>query len=238
MLGRLTWAILGEKIRGRYDYYKLPEQRQSWGGPFNGQHFRKEIFLELVDKIKFDCIIETGTYKGTTTEYMAQTVDVPVFTVEALERNYGFAYQRLRRFTNVVIKHSDSREFIKELASQVGIRQKTTLFYLDAHWQKDLPLEQELKLIFESWINSIILIDDFQVPDDEGYGFDDYGEGKALTLDYLKVHKRHNYRVFFPNVRSELEDGERRGLVVLSNSPVLIDNLQIMKTLREYQHRA
>ena len=29
------------------------------------------------------------------------------------------------------------------------------------------------------------MIDDFQVPDDSGYGYDDYGSGATLSRDYL-----------------------------------------------------
>ncbi len=238
MLRKLIWAILGDKIRGRYEYHRFPEQGLAWGGPFNGQYFRKKIFLELIETIKFDCIVETGTYKGTTTEYMAQTVDLPIFTVEAVARNYGFASQRLRGFSNVHINLNDSREFIKELIEKAGIQQKTALFYLDAHWQKDLPLAEELGLIFEYGVNAVILIDDFQVPDDKGYSYDDYGEGKALTLDYLKAHQQYNYKVFFPSMSSQQETGMKRGLAVLSATPELVSNLKTMKTLREYQHIA
>ena len=238
MLRKITKLLLGDKLVGKLDYYRFPHQKQSWGGPFNGQQFRKKIFIELTKTINFDCVVETGTYKGTTTEYMAQNLDLPIYTVEAVARNYGFSIHRLREIDNIFIELNDSRIFIRQLATQPELLKNTVLFYLDAHWHDDLPLAEELDLIFEHWSKSVILIDDFQVPDDPGYGYDDYGEGKALTLDYLKDHEQHNYKAFFPDVSSEHETGARRGMVVLSNSPQLIANLQTMQTLREYQHTA
>ncbi len=236
MLRKITKSLLGDKILGKLDYYRFPEQKKSWGGPFNGQLFRKEIFTELIAKISFDCVVETGTFKGTTTEYMAQTIDFPIFTVEAMERNYGYAAHRLREFENIFLQHGDSRSFIKQLASQPELLHKTVMFYLDAHWYDDLPLAEELGLIFKYWDKMVILIDDFQVPDDPGYGYDDYGVGKALTLDYLKVHDSYEFRVFVPTLPSDQETGARRGMVVLANNRVLIEILQQLKTLREYRY--
>lgn len=223
---------------GKLDYYRFPEQKKSWGGPFNGQEFRRKIFTELKDVLNFDCIVETGTYKGTTTEYMAKSVDCPIYTVEAMERNYGYASHRLRELENVFLENNDSRTFIKQLATQPELLEKTVLFYLDAHWHDDLPLAEELGLIFNHWEKAIILIDDFQVPDDPGYAYDDYGAGKALTLDYLKIHESQNYQVFFPTLSSEQETGARRGVVVLSNDVELVEQLKKLETLREYQHNA
>jgi len=223
---------------GKIDYYRFPEQKKSWGGPFNGQQFRIKIFTDLKDKINFDCIVETGTYKGTTTEFMAENVDFPIYTVEAMERNYGFATHRLRKFDNIFLQNSDSRTFIQQLATQPEMLDKTVMFYLDAHWHDDLPLAEELGLIFKHWQKAVILIDDFQVPDDSGYAYDDYGVGKALTLDYLKVHDSHNYKIFFPALSSTQETGAKRGMVVLSNSPELIQQIKSLETLRQYQPNA
>ncbi len=236
MFRKIAKSLLGEKLVGKIDYYRFPQQKQSWGGPFNGQEFRKKIFHELTENINFDCVVETGTYKGTTTEYMAQNLDLPIYTVEALERNYGYATHRLRKFDNIFLELSDSRVFIRQLAQQPELLEKTVLFYLDAHWDaEDLPLAEELNLIFQYWNKAVILIDDFQVPDDGGYGYDNYGEGRALTLDYLGIHNLNDCIVFFPTLPALKETGARRGMVVLSQSSELVGQLKQMQTLREYQ---
>lgn len=57
---------------------------------------------------------------------------------------------------------------------------ESTFFHLDAHWDDDLPLRNEVQVIVESW-----KIDDFQVPDDLGNGFDDYGGEKTISLSFV-----------------------------------------------------
>ncbi len=74
--------IIGAKVLGVADYYRFREYRDSWGGPFNAQAFRQQIFLELIQKVKFSAIAETGTFRGTTTEYFSETSALPVHTVE------------------------------------------------------------------------------------------------------------------------------------------------------------
>jgi hypothetical protein len=54
-------------------------------------------------------------------------------------------------------------------------------FHLDAHWEGDLPLQEEIEIILGRFPNFLIMIDDFRVPGDSGYGFDDYGRGKMLV---------------------------------------------------------
>ena len=79
------------------------------------------------------------------------------------------------------------------------------------------------------------MIDDFQVPDDPGYGFDDYGEGKVLNLDYLRdVISKFDISVFFPICRSEQETGAKRGCVVLARG-LMADALTKLVTLREFK---
>ena len=74
---------------------------------------------------------------------------------------------------------------LRELTQEPIDRAVPTLFYLDAHWHEYLPLRDELEIALGQFANAVVLIDDFQVPDDPGYGFDDYGPGKTLNLEYL-----------------------------------------------------
>ena len=61
------------------------------------------------------------------------------------------------------------------------------------------------------------MIDDFQVADDPGYGFDDYGEGKALIRAYLEPFMvRDKLSLFYPAAPSSEETGFKRGSVVLA----------------------
>src|SRR5262249_41063976 len=161
-------------------------------------------------------IVETGTYLGTTTELLA-TCGVPVHTVEANERCYGFARARFWR-GNVHVWLGDSRSGLRAiLDGPLRSKPSETIFvYLDAHWEDDLPLAEELDIVFSNCPSAVVMIDDFQVPGDPGYRYDDYGSGKALTPGYIQSScKTHNLVALYPGARSADETGARRGCVVL-----------------------
>ena len=61
------------------------------------------------------------------------------------------------------------------------------------------------------------MVDDFHVPFDSGYGYDDYGAGRSLTADYIEpIVAAHGLRVFYPSTPSAHETGARRGCVILA----------------------
>ena len=198
-----------------------------FGGPFNGQEGRKQIFHELADKIQFQAVVETGTFRGTTTSFMAENLDVPIYTVELDPRMYHFAKLRLRDHVNVRIKCGDSRSFLKDLIADPAVPKSNVLFYLDAHWNEDLPLYEEVKTIAENWTGSVVMIDDFEVPGDSGYAFDDYDEGRKLCLEYLGTDALSKWAVFFPSRNSSDETGFRRGCVVLGSKSLANDLAEI-----------
>jgi hypothetical protein len=215
----VRWMI-GDEIAGRIDYYRRAESRDSWGGPFNGQERRRELFSALVDAMKPKAIVETGTFRGTTTAYFAET-GLPVYTIEAHYRNYGFARERLRRHRNVVMSKCDSREGLRRIL-RGALRDKLCeplFFYLDAHWNANLPLAEELDIILDHTEHPLVMIDDFQVPWDNGYGYDDYGRGNALTLKYLDRHMtKYALAALFPKAASHEETGACRGCLVITNT--------------------
>src|SRR5262249_15783341 len=106
-------------------------------------------------------------------------------------------------------------------------------FYLDAHWSENLPLSDEIKIIFSSISRAIVMVDDFQVPDDVGYGYDDYGNGKALTGAYIAPQVvKYGLREFYPATPSALETGQRRGCVVLARDQSITEALSGISLLR------
>lgn len=210
--------LVGEKLVGGLDYFRFPQYKSSWGGPFNGQQSRRKLFLSLMERLKPEVIVETGTYRGTTTEFMASS-GIQVVSIEGHARNYGYAAMRLKKLRNVRVFLGDSREVLKRLFENelAGLVSGTIFVYLDAHWNSDLPLEGEINLVFEACPNAVVMIDDFEVPSDPGYTFDDYGEGSALVYSYIApAVARHRLRVFYPSGPSAEETGLKRGAVVLS----------------------
>jgi hypothetical protein len=220
------------KIHGIVDYFSSADRSNSWNGPFNGQKFRQNIFLELIDKIKFAAIVETGTFRGTTTEYLYKSSGLPVYTVEEHPRYYGYSKTRFIFNNKIRVYFGDSVSFLKQLVADAIFIHKNIFVYLDAHWGDDLPLFKEVQIIFAHYPNAVIMIDDFKVPGDDGYAYDDYGIGKVLNLESLEpLIKQLHLAAFFPSERSELETGEKRGCVVIARAPDLINRLREVNTL-------
>ena len=72
--------LLGEKNVGYLDYFLKRKLKESWEGPFNDQNFRQRMFSDLMTRVAFKAIVETGTFRGTTTKFLA-TFGLPVYTV-------------------------------------------------------------------------------------------------------------------------------------------------------------
>jgi hypothetical protein len=216
------------------DYWRRPEWREPWGGPFNGQAFRRRLVAELCARVAFAAVVETGTYRGSTTAHLRRVMRLPVHSFEATPRNHGFARARLWLARGVHLYRGDSRTGIAALAGSAARPNGPVFFYLDAHWGDDVPLREEVALAFRHWDQAVALIDDFAVPDDPGYGFDDHGTGHALTLAYLGPSAAPPMAVWFPACASGAETGARRGCVVLARDPELIRRIDAMRTLRRW----
>jgi hypothetical protein len=187
--------------------------------PLNGQKRRKEAVREILDLVKCRLIIETGTFRGASARYFGDLGTCRVISIEANPRYHWFARYRVGFHPRVQLICGDSRRTLAALAVDDSLTNQPTLFYLDAHWGEDLPLSGELELIRRSWKSWVAVIDDFCVPGDPGYGYDDYGPGKTLELGYLDSLAIPDLRVFWPRYTSAEETGLRRGCAVVTTSP-------------------
>lgn len=216
--GSGRFAALGRRLLGFVEYGLRPKRRNAWGGPFNGQRARQVLFKRLVAATRPSAVIETGTYLGTTTEMLAEA-GVPVFSVEADNRSYGFSRARFLFRRNVRLLRGDSRQALRALAAEPALtqRDRPVFAYLDAHWNADLPLAEELDIVFEQWPAAVAMIDDFEVPGDPGYAFDDYGGDDVLAERYVSTTRaRHGLSIYYPATASAVETGARRGCAVLA----------------------
>ena len=217
------------------DYVRRPSKRVAWG-PFNGQPVRTALFRDIIANTQPRAIVETGTYLGNTTERLAET-GLPVYTIEANCYNFGFARARFWQRHNVTLLRGDSREILRGLLDGRlrGLCTSPIFFYLDAHWNEDLPLAEELEIVFRRCPEAVVMIDDFQVPFYPGYGYDDYGPRKALVSCYiLPAVSNHKLGSFYPSTLSADEGGSRRGCIVLAKDSVLKSTLSSLPLLRTY----
>jgi hypothetical protein len=212
--GAALAARAAHKCAAELDFDAHPAM-DVWGGAFNGQERRQTLFDQLLQELKIVTVVETGTFRGTTTDYMAKA-GLPVFSCELHPRYFYYSLLRLANIPNVRLERTDSRCFLRELFEENRLPPGPALFYLDAHWERDLPLWEEVDQIFSRHPSPAIMIDDFRVPTDSGFAYDDYGRGKCLSVTNLHEAVTARPAMFFPRYASAHETGERRGCVVLA----------------------
>ncbi len=199
-----------------------------WGSAMNGQTARLEIVRAIIHAMRPARIIETGTYRGTTTEWFA-AFGMKVTSIEAEEGAFRFAERRLARFPNVELVRGDSAAVLAAMAPEPA----PVLCYLDAHWAAPLPLRAELQAVLARMPRAVVVIDDFCVPDDSGYGFDDYGPDAKLDVAYLQASALPAAtRLYFPRIAAAEETGHRRGAAFLTADPEFAALLSAMPALR------
>lgn len=182
--------------------------------PLNGQARRRECIEALLAALRPEEVLETGTFRGSTTLYLAKVQSAPVHSVEMDKYFWLASSLRCLPTRQVRVRFGDSLEFLHERAAGGG-GNRLTFFYLDAHWGERLPLADEVAFILRTWREALLCIDDFRVDDDPGYRFDSY-QGIALSLDYLAPVLPEGLAVFAPAARSETETGARSGSVYIA----------------------
>jgi len=215
-----------------------PAYRPEKDGAFNGLAGRKRIFEEVLKKYRFTRIVETGTHVGETTGYLAVKSGLPVYSSEINPNIHALAKMRLKNIPGVHLYNSDSREFIGKLSADPEMVGNETFFYLDAHWGKDCPLVEEIELIASRWGKFVIMIDDFQVPGDDGYGYDRYSTFQKMNVSLIgSAMRKHKLRAYFPNIPSveESVQPKPRGSVVLTLDDGYADPLEAIPLLRRHK---
>jgi predicted O-methyltransferase YrrM len=180
-----------------------------FGEPFNGQAARTRAIDLLLSEFAPGAVIETGTFLGFTTRWLAEK-GVDTYTVEVSPRFRAAGRYALRDLENVTMIWGDSAAAMRHLAA--GSRISKPFAYLDAHWEDDLPLNDELDCLLSTWDDALVAIDDFHVPGEPGYGYDVYN-GVPLSLEQLSLPE--SATVAFPATPALEETGSRRGAVYI-----------------------
>lgn len=223
------------KISGRIEFGKNREKQPIVviASPFNNQAGRREAFSQILAAHRFAAIVETGTYHGRTTRFMAEASGLPVYSIEANEEHYRAAQRFLAGCANVSLFLGDSDDVLPRLLESGKVADNNVFYYLDAHWEEELPLGDEIETIISTMTDFVIMIDDFQVPDDPGYGFDKYGPGRNLDLGYLRRFAGKGLFAFLPSCPSAKETGARRGCIVLTATADIASAFRSVPALRE-----
>jgi hypothetical protein len=176
--------------------------------PFNGQIARHKQILQIADFLRPTVAIETGTFLGTTTPYLASMCSGRTYTIEFVPK---YAAKAQMRFENefkgmkIQLIQGNSAQELEKILTGID-PSSAVLSYLDAHWERELPTAQELEHLLSWGPNWVAVIDDFKVPGDDSYGFDQYGD---LVVDSSLIPT--GVRLFVPAKSAEYETGARKG---------------------------
>lgn len=171
------------------------------GGPFGFDiHHALEIDF-LIKKYQVDCVIETGTNAGDTTEYLCKSY--PNLTVVSCETNtdyFNFAQKRLKEFKNLYLFNESSEVVVEKINNNFQM----PLFYFDAHWNDYWPLADEIRNVKKG----IVCVGDFKNPfafinDPEVvYGYDGYN-GIDCDFNFIKnVVDKKPIKIYTNNVKN------------------------------------
>ena len=181
---------------------------------FNGQIVRAKYLMAIFEATGCTGFLETGTYHGGTTLTARELFATDVYTAE-VNRTYMLqakARVRLARLDRIHFLLGDSRMALgKWLDCEVAGCQP--MIYLDAHWGSDFPLAAEL-VIAGCQGRCLIVIDDFRVPGDDGFGFDTY-HGVPIDLGFIAPHLPRDAWGYIPAHLSSQETGGRRGTLIV-----------------------
>jgi hypothetical protein len=169
---------------------------------------------QLVAEQNIRTVVETGSWRGYTTRRFAEFVN-EVFTIESESMVRRLAALTLSGCSNVEIIAGDSARELPRLIhalvnSIVALHRRPMLYYLDAHWENDWPILQEIDAIARLDDRCCIIIHDCKVPNCPGLGFDSYN-GQELTFEFVRPildRLRFRWRHYF---NDDSAQGHRRG---------------------------
>jgi hypothetical protein len=143
--------------------------------------------MKLVDTLVIPCtqFIETGTEAGSTVGYTARMYPhLECYTVETDPDTFNAASVHLANHTNIYQSQGHSLEWLQS----VEAHDTPSLFWLDAHshgW--GCVVGGEVGIVLSRWQRGYILLDDFEVPGRDDFGFDWYESYGKLNWETVKA---------------------------------------------------
>ena len=194
-------------------------KRLWWTQFFNGQVKRFEFIAACMREVKFNHVIETGTFLGSSTIALASLSGCKTHSIELDSKNLSYARERIASdYANldIVLYEGDSQEVLPEILKNCDPQTDSVFLYLDAHWTDDLPLSSEIQALNNWGGRFLAVIDDFKIDQDEGYAFDKYG---AVEVGKESIPLNEFTTLYTLAAHSSTETGARRGTgIVIHNS--------------------
>lgn len=203
---------------------ELPKLMPFQEFPFNGDTFIEQEILALKKHFAIHTAVETGTCMGSTTMFLSRHFEKTI-SIEIDAEFAKIAAERIKKevqqedLKNLSLYVGDSSSMLGPILKSRIISDKRglggVLFFLDAHWQENCPLESELDAIAEAIISPVVIaIHDFVVPG-SNLGFDSYA-GQAFTFEWLKpkfdkIYGENNYSYHYNS--DEKSANAKRGII-------------------------
>lgn len=164
--------------------------------------------MRLIDQLVVNCtqFVETGTEAGSTIGYTARMYPhLNCVSVEMDPGTHQAASYHLQNHQNVTLVNQHSLEFLNEIPTPLD---KPALFWLDAHshgW--GCVVGNEVGIVLDRWPSGYIILDDFEVPGDDAFGFDwyeSYGKLNWVTVNgnLTEEQKARITGRYYPNYKS------------------------------------
>jgi hypothetical protein len=165
------------------------------GLAFAGDGLLEKELRRLIGQYGIQSAVETGVHQGASTRGLAAMVP----EVYAIEIDYDFYAEscvRLADVPNVRLYHGPSQDVLPVLLPHV---RRPALYYLDAHWNGNYPLPQEVEIIALHDPQPVIVMHDMHVPGRQfsadsqpsGYVYD--FEWVRPGLEKIRMPWRHYY---------------------------------------------
>ena len=208
-----------------------------WSSPFNGQSRRLSNFFVIGAYLRPKFAIETGTFVGTSTHLFSGLGVEKTFSIEIVEKYALIARNRLKKLIDqgrIEIILGSSVDHIAQILEGIS-KDQPVIAYLDAHWHDYLPTTQELIALIQWGGPFVAVIDDFQIPDFPGYGFDSYA-GNSVGPETIPVHA--DISLWMPSESQEYETGALRGTgYVFSKSALELIPPEVLNDLKLREHK-
>jgi hypothetical protein len=128
--------------------------------------FKQKLFLKYT--FSQGAWVETGTYLGETTKYLARYV----YSIEPSKKYFDDAKEMFSKEKNIMLTHGTSEDCLESVISKINI--ESISFWLDGHYsgadtfegKNHSPVLLELEIIekyLDNFKNINILIDDFRI---------------------------------------------------------------------------
>jgi len=205
--------------------------------PFNGQALRMSTISTICREFSPHVGIETGTYLGSSTPYLAAMVSEAMHTIEIDPATGALANERFKKNhseSKIYLRMGDSVAEIVKILEKVDPLSKKVIAYLDAHWYEAVPTTQEIQALINWGGSWIAIIDDFKVDLDPVYKYDVYGK---IVIGPTILPTTSEISLYVTNQPAMNETGRRKGTgyVCMVKDELILANLpELVKVPRKF----